>query len=89
MPKTTPKRRYRKLNTPEIMASIDRMVAEGYRALHIAQELHLDPKMIAERANRKGYLLAYVKKEEHATLIKARAEATTPVMIVWPKAAGK
>lgn len=79
MPKATPKRRYRKLNTPEMMASIDRMVAEGYRALHIAQELHLDPKMVAERANRKGYLLAYVKKDEHSALIKARMEARAAV----------
>lgn len=85
MTKTTHKRRYRKLNTPEMMASIDRMLAEGYRALHIAQELSLDPKMVAARATRKGYYLAYVKKTEHTSLIDARKEATIPVMIVWPK----
>lgn len=67
-----PKRHYRKLNTPEMMASIDRMLAEGHRALHIAQELRLDPKMVATRATRKGYYLAYVKKAEHTSLIEAR-----------------
>jgi len=81
-----PKRHYRKLNTPEMLSSIDRMLAEGHRALHIAQELRLDPKMVSERANRKGYLLAYVKKDEHASLIAARKEATAPVMIAFPKA---
>jgi len=83
------KRRYRKLNTPEMMASIDRMVAEGHRALHIANELKIDGKMVAARAHRKGYYLAYVKKAEHASLIEARKEVATPVMIVWPKAAGR
>ena len=42
--------------------------------------------MVSERANRKGYLLAYVKKDEHASLIAARKEATAPVMIAFPKA---
>ncbi len=84
-----PKRHYRKLNTPEMMASIDRMLAEGHRALHIAQELRLDPKMVATRATRKGYYLAYVKKAEHTSLIEARKEVATPVMIVWPKSAGR
>lgn len=74
-------RKYRKLNTPEMTASIDRMLAEGHRALHIAQELRVDPKMVGERANRKGYLLAYVKKAEHVALILARQN-----MVGWPKA---
>jgi len=75
------RKKYRKLNTPEMTASIDRMLAEGHRALHIAQELRVDPKMVGERANRKGYLLAYVKKAEHAALIAARRS-----MVGWPKA---
>jgi hypothetical protein len=66
---------YRKLNTPEMMASIDRMVAEGHRAFHIAQELRVDPKMVAARATRKGYYLAYLKKAEHASIIEARRAA--------------
>ena len=85
MTKTTTRRRYRKLNTPEMMASIDRMLAEGYRALHIGQDLKIDPKMVAARAHRKGYFLAYVKKAEHTSLIEARKETSVPVMIVWPK----
>jgi len=80
-------RKYRKLNTPEMAASIDRMLAEGHRALHIAQELRVDPKMVGERANRKGYLLAYVNKEEHAAILAARKARPEPEpMIGWPKA---
>lgn len=67
-----PKRHYRKLNTPEMMASIDRMIGQGQRALHIAQELRIDPKMVAGRAHRKGFYLAYVKKDEHASILAQR-----------------
>jgi hypothetical protein len=68
-----PKRRYRKLNTPEMMASIDRMIAQGQRALHIAQHLHIDSKMVAGRAQRKGYYLAYLKADEHKAILQQRA----------------